>query len=223
MSYRSNRQFDASDSVIVERGTKHEQLSSYCQKWKEVLEEFWKTRCRCEEMLHGNRCMNYHNTHTKGHQFLIRNAENVKLGDFKSGFADTMEDRNKEFHDCLQTFLGDRNTIPGRNKWSVNMSTESKKCGIEQIVSNRTCLTCLFRTPIHLLPCNHSLCDECAVDLNRSYLQDDHVLELSSCPLGCQWSARLNKFTITRKPTQAGVRILSLDGYVRLKLTCVTH
>jgi hypothetical protein len=82
-----------------------------------------------------------------------------------------------------------------------------------EIVSNRTCLACLSRTPIHVLRCGHSICDQCATSLSTHVSDDCTILHLNSCPFGCtSWQMR-DSFKIRRKPREAGVRILSRDGY----------
>jgi hypothetical protein len=191
----------------VERGSNLEQFNDYQQKWRDILEVFCKTQCRCEEISRGQRCQNYEFSHIKGHQYDLKGAERVKNGPFKSGFGDAVETLHAEFSNELQLMLNSQNM----STWRDSIWRYSRISGVSQIFSNRTCLTCLSRTPIHLLPCSHCICDHCASTFNSGPPTEEHILEISHCPLGCRWVPP-NKWTIRRKPSNAGVRILSLDG-----------
>ncbi|KAE8443409.1 hypothetical protein EG329_001890 [Mollisiaceae sp. DMI_Dod_QoI] len=188
-------------------GSPKEQLTRYEQRWRDVLDTFAKTHCRCEEMFKGFRCQNHGNSHVKGHQFNLRNYERVVMnGHFTSSFPATIDNLCNKLHALLTPLLNSRHQYD----WNHMMWNSSKACGIDKLFSNRTCLTCLSRTPIQLLPCGHLVCDRCAGNLNVGPAADDSVLIIQQCPLGCSWN--VDSALVRRKPKEAGVRILSLDG-----------
>jgi hypothetical protein len=193
-------------SIEVDRGSNEEQVENYRKRWREILDEFSKTQCQCEEILDGQRCLNYGNLHIKGHQFNLRGIERVRAGHFKSGFIDEMDALCRNLSNRLPPLLRS-SSLPD---WRRSIKKSSKLCGVDKIQSNRTCLTCLSRTPLHLLPCNHCICDYCAKSFNRSSDTEKHTLIIQHCPLGCEWFTE--KWSIRRKPPDAGIRILSLDG-----------
>ena len=87
----------------------------------------------------------------------------------------------------------------------------AKNTVLSAIKSNKTCMTCLSRFPVHPLPCRHAICDPCAIRFNANpSKRENHVLKILGCPLGCKsWR---DPWRIRLKPTTAGVRVLSLDG-----------
>jgi len=81
-----------------------------------------------------------------------------------------------------------------------------------RVVSHWACLCCLMNSPEHALPCAHILCSDCAESFGtREY---DATLTLASCPLHENDKTWRRAYRIRLKPDFAGVRILSLDGYV---------
>jgi hypothetical protein len=78
-----------------------------------------------------------------------------------------------------------------------------------KIRSNTTCLFCLVRRPPeHVLPCGHSMCDQCVQLWGRGQPGPKREYRLDSCLL-CQTAC--TKFVRLNPPT-AGIRILSIDG-----------
>lgn len=175
-----------------------------------MLEDFSRTRCRCEQVFHGQRCTNYRLFHVKGHQFNIKGRESVMEGPFVSRFLEALDSLQDELATKLPHFLRDSITTVELTR---DLIFQAKSCGAGRIFSNRTCLACLSRTPVHTLPCNHCICDPCASTFNsyRSYKPyGEPRMVIPRCPLGCEW--QLSEWKIRRKPSEAGVRILSLDG-----------
>jgi hypothetical protein len=120
-----------------------------------------------------------------------------------------------ELSNMLHNLLAaSRTSVP--SNWSQNLWSSSKECGISAIISNRTCLSCLTRTPNNLLPCSHLVCDCCVENLRYRQPRENQDVVVSRCPFGCRWT--VNQCLIQKKPVEAGVRILSLDGYVTLHL-----
>jgi hypothetical protein len=76
---------------------------------------------------------------------------------------------------------------------------------------NIGCLLCLFGLATHTLPCGHTICGECV----RSYgnQRSSSFFEMPNCPLHVHedWQQPMS---IRYKPDLAGVRVLSIDGYV---------
>ncbi len=195
-------------------------MSNHTQEWKAILECFASTQCRCEETLQGRACRNYEIAHLKGHQFDLGFVA-VKGGDFVSSFPDKIQsllDRFQQELTLSMVALG-----KNRREWGNTLCHHAQLSGARKIYSNRTCLACLFRTPIHMLPCSHSVCEECAGDLGANMTSEAHTATLTRCPFGCSrsWASLelpQGRWTIRKKPIQAGVRILSLDGYVQLRV-----
>ena len=74
-----------------------------------------------------------------------------------------------------------------------------------------TCYCCLMEVPEHPLQCGHVLCTGCIKAYGYQY--DSHSMLMNSCPLHS--NPRFDKpWIIHFKPDYAGVRILTLDGFV---------
>jgi len=177
-------------------------------RWREILEEYSMTNCRCEKTFNGARCLNYGALHIKGHQFNLRGPHAVRSGAFKSTFPQSIDSLCEDLMDQLRPLFASAS----RYNWNRSLWDASKERGMDKLVSNRTCLTCLSRTPNHILPCNHVFCDPCIVDLQS--VRSENVMVVLRCPLGCQWN--VDHWVLARKPREAGVRVLSLDGLVLL-------
>lgn len=183
----------------------------YINRWKDVL-SYISEQCRCEEVFQSQRCQNYRDRHSHGHQFTLDNASGacrIRAGDFKSEFPDSIELLHKAFIQGLQN----SNVLRIRTSmnWGEELLKNAQICGVREIASNKTCFACLSRMPIHVVPCGHSICDLCTLDLSISLHDDKTLLSLKCCPFGCRWSSG-RPFQVRRKPVEAGVRTLSLDG-----------
>lgn len=79
-----------------------------------------------------------------------------------------------------------------------------------KIRSDDTCLTCLRRKPEgNILPCGHSICENCSQVFGKSSEHDRWVFEIHNCFL-CRME--LQDVTVKVKPDNAGVTVLSVDG-----------
>jgi hypothetical protein len=143
----------------------------------------------------------------------MKSSGRLNAGAFKSSFSGAITNLHNEFSNQLPSLLprlfSDRTTT----LWRRNLRADSVINGVNKVLSNMTCLTYLSRTPIYTLPCcNHCICDVCATSFIASSFSKEHVFVIPHCPLGCEWS--VCEWRIRRKPSEAGVRILSLDGLV---------
>jgi hypothetical protein len=88
-------------------------------------------------------------------------------------------------------------------------------------ISHTTCFGCLYSLPIHTLYCGHVICQQCMENYSQA-TSSGLLRTLVACPL-CNgpenhWAKAC---TIEMRPPNAGVRILSLDGWVYL--TCCNY
>jgi hypothetical protein len=157
------------------------------------------------------RCVNTLKGHReKGHQFpttSTREGYRQLLGRFQSTFQhdDLVRDLKAEV----------RRLQSERDLPSIRQSLleRARATGLSQLKSNTTCYICFCRMPTHSLPCGHSFCDHCLQALNENPdREEEHVIILHTCPLHVGNSHRELIFRL--KPRNAGVRILTLDGYV---------
>lgn len=182
----------------------------YGNRWREILGHVNEKQCRCEEIFRDRRCLNYRDGHDGGHQYALA-RDRHRAGEFKSDFSDNINLLHKSFvHGLMNSNILRKCNAPN---WARELLEQASACGVREIVSNRTCLACLSRIPVHIMPCGHSICDICALTLNSRLQFDETLLELKHCPFGCLWSSG-RAIQVRRKPAEAGVRILSLDGYV---------
>ena len=80
-----------------------------------------------------------------------------------------------------------------------------------RFISLTTCYCCLMEIPEHPLQCGHVLCTGCIKAYGYQY--DSHSMLIDACPL--HWNPRFDRpWIIHFKPDYAGVRILTLDGFV---------
>ena len=82
-----------------------------------------------------------------------------------------------------------------------------------RFINLTTCYCCLMEVPEHPLQCGHVLCTGCIKAYG--YQHDSHSMLMDYCPLHC--NEKFDRpWIIHFKPDYAGVRILTLDGYVIL-------
>lgn len=82
----------------------------------------------------------------------------------------------------------------------------------EAFISHSTCFSCLFEPPEHALPCGHILCTPCLREYGHA--RGKTVVEITGCPLEPLSRTRYGLWRVFIKPAAAGIRILTLDGYV---------
>ena len=94
-----------------------------------------------------------------------------------------------------------------------NFYSETNQFALNKFRSHWTCVSCFAEMSIHALPCGHVLCTPCVKGYGETSNKLDFIFK--HCPLHpeqTQWERR--PFVIRFKPDFAGVRLLSLDGYV---------
>ena len=74
--------------------------------------------------------------------------------------------------------------------------------------STTVCYFCLCRSPEHMLPCRHAICDTCVVIFGASGKSAEYTTDFSQCPI-CEDSFQL---TIRQLPPTKRPVVLSLDG-----------
>lgn len=92
---------------------------------------------------------------------------------------------------------------------SSNLRHFHESLGPSTIRSNSTCLCCVMNDPQHPLPCGHVLCDWCVRSCGRL---NGSVLRVFWCPLHREFMHWEQPKIIKYKPSEAGVRVLALDG-----------
>lgn len=154
-------------------------------------------------------CLNFLDGHTKGHQFRPSGIFGkfpwrkpyLLVGDFEADFD--LDDYADCIDDIVQELLAHGRTATYR---LLAKEVTARKIGL--VKSNTTCLGCLARRPLWLLPCEHMLCEECLQRFGRSNTLEERVTRLVGCPFGDS-SAEV---TFALKPRNAAARTLALDG-----------
>jgi hypothetical protein len=192
---------------------------------------------RCESRnAFGTRCVNHKDGHDKGHQFDNANGsiQPSRMNIFRPG----SQEANPRNGGAPALILGPFQCSVKRDKFLNSLFHETTKyfqydvtyqkrflakaaldTGVVDLSSNKTCVVCFNNCPAHVLPCRrpsylvssqHTICDDCAETFSIPETSSSAMLHLQRCPLGC--SLLTKPWPIRRKPLQAGVRILSLDG-----------
>ena len=162
---------------------------------------------------------------SKGHQF--KNGRVVVVGDYFSNFSfeSYQEAFQWDVHSRLTGLLqklASRVEEGGELEPQVAAETHrdvgmhsfyqhsSQGRSDASFISHSTCFACLFEPPEHPLPCGHILCTSWL----RAYghARGRTVVEIDGCPLE---ASNKGFWRVFLKPSAAGVRILTLDGYVK--------
>ena len=139
----------------------------------------------------------------------------------------TDKELQAEFRSLVERALGELVPKLGKHDTDHERLEEASKIHLKQtkefymsmgnidgFVSHLTCLVCLDGVPEHSLPCGHVICRMCAKATGES--TPGGFVTLQACPLQDHqkefWSRQWAGYI---KPSQAGLRILSLDGYVQ--------
>jgi Zinc finger, C3HC4 type (RING finger) len=96
---------------------------------------------------------------------------------------------------------------------STLMSNFYSETNQAEFRSHSTCVSCFAEMSIHALPCGHVLCTPCVKGYGKTVNKLD--FNFKYCPLHPEQTRWVGSpFTIRFKPDFAGVRLLSLDGYI---------
>jgi len=197
-----------------------------------ALEDFRNTEWRCEAVDNsGRRCRNYWQGHDKGHQFHGNHRNRprpVQLDSLGSDVDIRFDDFRASFDDegCRQDLWRELSSLDNGNGTDIKaeLASRARTCGVNQITSQRTCLSCLSNCPTNVLPCRtpinsrpgsiyqniqHAICEACVRRYAGPPSESSFAL-ISRCPLGCELSRP--PWRIRIKPTTAGPRLLALDG-----------
>lgn len=165
-------------------------------------------------MHHEKRCTNIKKGHSKGHQYEVSPDEIYGIR-FRDGEFEANGAHLKCYEYFTEKILARIRKLPQNYTPAAHMhSLHELGPWLGKIKTQRTCLSCLWRTPQHVLPCKHILCHECAVQFDLNDRKDLAQLWIASCPFGCsspEYSLNWPWKTFI-KPPSAGVRVLTLDG-----------
>ena len=201
----------------------------YIHHCDDALEDFCDRHYPCEFTSKAGRCVNVKSGHSaKGHQ--LKNGRTFGASPsaaYESSFsAETFGDKWKSLvHHDLELLLGRlreaSNDTESEEKtaWQIHqryiLTSLFKHIGSsENYVSHSTCFACLMAPPVHTLLCGHVFCTPCVQTFGR--MRRKCRVEITQCPL---WHSNQRPWDpcwpIELKPQHAGVRILTLDGYVQ--------
>ena len=183
----------------------------------------------------GTACVNVKSSHAvKGHQTAFGRI--ISYGDYESAFSSVnFADQwkvilKKRLQEIEAEFQTKRNATVPRNDSPLTINDRilaydlHKRCmghffcsftgyTASKFRSLTTCYCCLMEVPEHPLQCGHVLCTGCIKAYGYQY--DSYSMSMDCCPL--HWTQTFNRPWIIRfKPDYAGVRILTLDGFVFL-------
>lgn len=94
--------------------------------------------------------------------------------------------------------------------------------GAQNFVSHSTCFCCLRELAEHPLPCGHVLCTPCIKGYGKPHSELLGSFVMACCPLHDYDTVFPAPCEIYFKPALAGVRVLSLDGWVYLRESIVS-
>lgn len=183
----------------------------------------------------GKACVNVKSSHNaKGHQ--TAQGKIFSSGRYVSAFSSSnFSDKwkiflKKRLQEIEAEFQEKRNATVPRNDSPLTVNDRilaydlHKRCmgdffrsyhgyNALKFISLTTCYCCLMEVPEHPLQCGHVLCTTCIKAYGHQH--DSHSTYMNYCPL--HWKQRFDRpWIIHFKPDYAGVRILTLDGYVML-------
>jgi hypothetical protein len=127
------------------------------------------------------------------------------------GFIETFQKRFQLQHDQKPELSDEVLILRQHSELMSNFYSENQFAN--KFRSHSTCVSCFAEISIHPLPCGHVLCTPCVKGYGETSNKLDFIFKY--CPLHpeqTQWERM--PFTIRFKPDFAGVRLLSLDGYI---------
>jgi len=184
----------------------------------QVYNTFFAEHWRCEERSGNKRCTNVSVAHSKGHQYQMDEGERYGIfiteGEFTATFNPPL------FADMILQHLEEMEAPYNAHVHSKMLRSVGN--WLLQISTHRSCLSCLSDNPEHILSCHHVLCNKCAYEFTLASVGTvaigSNYLKINSCPFGCSRKKGEWPWSVSVKPSSAGVRVLSLDGYVNITL-----
>ncbi|KAF2680909.1 FabD/lysophospholipase-like protein [Lentithecium fluviatile CBS 122367] len=197
---------------------------------KDAIREFYDKKLRCEyrsNTIQG--CVNVKNAHLKGHQSDGSGAIEGGVWACSRSHHEFETDVKKQLKTEVQRIALEYRRIHSGENSEDDELRKAYRCHTELVRqlqshlkgnsslfrSHFICLSCLMEAPEHTLPCGHTLCTPCISSAGRAL--GSGFFEAENCPLdfvAAQDSPPKlpTPYRAAVKPTQAGVRILTLDG-----------
>ena len=221
--------------MLTLTGTAQQIFPPYLEHIDAALENFCDRHWPCEYVKPGGRarCVNVRSGHsTKGHQ--LKNGKVLAVGDYVSRFSfegyqeifrfDVYSQLNQslqELHSKVrvggeieaQAAAGiHKDTVMKHFYKHAEQAKAASEAGAAPFISQSTCFSCLVEPPEYALPCGHILCAACIRAFGRARAKN--VVEINECPIESLTRPRNHPWKVFLKPADAGIRILTLDGYV---------
>lgn len=212
-------------------GQPEETYPEYLDHIDNALDNFCGRHWPCEfTNPKGDRCVNVRSGHgAKGHQ--LKSGKLLAAGDYQSSFSFAGY-REKFRYDVYAKLTAIHAKVRERMQDERSEDRAAAEIHKESVllpffehafrgdqrafVSHSVCYVCLFESSEHALPCGHTICGPCL----RAYgkLGRSSLVEIYECPMEPRQNRWRLPWKVHLKPPAAGVRILTLDGYVRVCL-----
>lgn len=198
-------------------------FQEYLEHADDALEDFCDKFWPCEFVEKRGRCVNVKAGHnTKGHQ--LKSGQVLATGEYESHFSANSyreyfrNDIYLNLEKLLERLFAATKEKPERelqaaadiHKDVVLRRFFKHLDGPENFISHSACFSCLISPPEHSLPCGHILCTPCVKAHGTA--RGRTLTELKECPLHEAEEQFEVKWQVSIKPTEAGIRVLCLDG-----------
>jgi hypothetical protein len=195
-------------------------MSTYHDPLYKAYDSFCSQWLRCDYKKSGFECCNTPASHQKGHQadngkILSRNGryqDPFDTGTFFSYWIDRIRNDINSQNQRLEHGHGEYKERIFKLHTPIMANLYKSLSPTKLFKSHSTCLCCVKKVPEHILPCGHILCKDCVRAYGRN-MGETGTVELDCCPLHPQPPFH-STARIQFKPREAGVRCLSLEGYV---------
>lgn len=211
---------------------------NYLKYCDDALRDFCKLFWPCEFQSRSGNCVNVLEGHKKGHQ--NENGKIIGSGEYESTFSfesylyiwrNSILTSIIKFQNRMVEKMGTQPSTSEKDLVSIAHRTNIQNFyrllkGAQRFVSHSACFCCLREMPEHPLPCGHVLCTPCVrtyseLDMKMEGMQqkDKNFIRMDRCPLHLHYLRFTEPWILKFKPDLAGVRILSLDGYVSISVS----
>jgi hypothetical protein len=213
-------------TYVESTGLPQDLFPEYKTYFDYTLKEFCSKHSPCRH----KSCANVQQSHVKGHQ--NQRGKIIAVGEYESEFS--YEDYYNPWMADVLHDIKSLQSLESANKRSDNRGRAIPDAVLalnqhveiliqfyaraklqSQFESQSTCVLCFMESSEHALPCGHVLCTPCVKGLGKKMSKTEY--RLKSCPVHTKKSRTKweNPHVIRFKPKFAGVRLLSLDGYVK--------